>query len=371
MFAEVGGLKDDVEHEVEFYVRKNLNGEDLSFEEAMRLFELPLPVLGRIADKIRKEKCGELVTFVADRNINYTNVCVSKCKFCAFYARKKEEEYVLSYDEILKKIEEARKYGVTQILLQGGMNPELGIEWFEELFRLIKSKFPEIQLHALSPPEIHFLSEKEGLSIEEVLRRLIDAGMDSLPGGGAEVLSDRVRKIVSPRKVDSDGWIEVMRTAHRLGIRSSATMMFGHVERDEDIVEHLFRIRDLQSETGGFTAFVSWTFQPERTELYEKGIVREPVSATRYLQVLAIARTVLHNFRNIQASWLTQDFDIAALALFFGANDFGGIMLEENVVRATGKDFRPARIEEIVQAVKAVGRPVAQRTTLYEVIRTF
>ncbi len=360
-----------IEELIDFYVKKNLNGEDLTFDEAMRLFDLPLSVLGSIADRIRRERCGDLVTFVADRNINYTNVCVSKCKFCAFYARRKEDEYVLSYDEILKKIEEAKKFGVTQILLQGGMNPNLGIEWFEDLFRLIKSKFPDIQLHALSPPEIHFLAKKEGISVKEVLERLIDAGMDSLPGGGAEVLSDRVRKIVSPNKVSSDGWIEVMRTAHRLGIRSSATMMFGHVEKNEDIIEHLFRIRDLQSETGGFTAFICWTFQPERTELYEKGIVREPTSAARYLQVLAVARTVLHNFRNVQASWLTQDFDIAALALFFGANDFGGIMLEENVVRATGKDFRPARVEEIVQAVKAVGRPVAQRTTLYEVIREF
>ncbi len=353
------------------YVEKNLRGEDLSFEEAMGLFELPLPVVGKIADEIRKKKCGDLVTFVADRNINYTNVCVSKCKFCAFYARKKEEEYVLSYEEILRKIEEAERFGVTQILLQGGMNPELGIEWFEKLFKLIKSKHPKIQLHALSAPEIYFLAEKEGLSIRDVLKRLIEAGMDSLPGGGAEVLSDRVRKIVSPKKVDCDGWIEVMRTAHELGIKSSATMMFGHVEKDEDIVEHLFRVRDLQKETNGFTAFVCWTFQPERTELYEKGIVKNPVSAARYLRVLAISRIVLHNFRNIQASWLTQDFDIATLALFFGANDFGGTMLEENVVRATGKEFRPARIEEIVKAVKAVGRPVAQRNTLYEIIKRF
>ncbi len=353
------------------YIEKNLNGVDLTFEEAMELFEMPLPVVGKIADTIRKKKCGDLVTFVADRNINYTNVCVSKCKFCAFYARKKEDEYVLSYDEILKKIEEAEKFGVTQILLQGGINPNLGIEWFERLFRLIKSKHPKIQLHALSPPEIYFLAEKENLSIEEVLKRLIKAGMDSLPGGGAEVLSDRVRKIVSPNKVGSDGWIEVMRVAHKLGLKSSATMMFGHLDKDEDILEHLFRIRDLQKETGGFTAFVCWTFQPERTELYRKGLVKHPVSAARYLRVLAISRIVLHNFRNIQASWLTQDFDIAALALFFGANDFGGTMLEENVVRATGKKFRPARIDEIVKAVKAVGRPVAQRNTLYQIIKEF
>lgn len=356
---------------VDYYIEKNMNNEDLSFDEALKLFNIPLPLLGKIADEIRREKCGDLVTFVADRNINYTNVCVSKCKFCAFYAKRKEDEYVLSYEEILDKIDEAEKFGVTQILLQGGINPNLRIEWFEELFRLIKSNYPEIQLHALSPPEIYFMAKREGMSVKDVLKRLIDAGMDSLPGGGAEILSDRVRKIVSPNKVDSNGWIEVMRIAHKLGLKSSATMMFGHVESNEDIVEHLFRIRDLQSETEGFTAFVCWTFQPERTELYEKGIVKSPTSAARYLQVLAVARVVLHNFRNIQASWLTQDFDTASLALFFGANDFGGIMLEENVVRATGKKFRPARVEEIVQAVKAVGRPVAQRTTLYEIVRKF
>ncbi|AEA46219.1 cyclic dehypoxanthinyl futalosine synthase [Archaeoglobus veneficus] len=351
------------------YVRKNLEGENLSFEEALRLFELPLPALGKIADEIRKRKCGDLVTFVVDRNINYTNVCTSKCKFCAFYARNDDEGYVLSLDEILKKIEEAVEVGATQILMQGGMNPELGIEWFENVFSEIKRRFPSIQLHALSPPEIYFLAKLEKCSVKEVLERLKNAGLDSLPGGGAEILSDRVRTQISPNKVDSRGWLEVMRTAHSIGLKGSATMMFGHIESDEDIVEHLFKIRDLQAETGGFTAFIPWTFQPERTELY--GRVKHPAPATRYLQVLAISRIILHNIRNIQASWLTQGFEIATLALFFGANDFGGTMLEENVVRATGKPFQPARVEDIVRAVKSVGRPVAQRTTLYEILRYF
>ena len=351
------------------YVRKNLEGEDLGFGEALRLFELPLPVVGRIADEIRRKKCGELVTFVVDRNINYTNICVSKCKFCAFYARRREDGYVLSLDEILKKIEEAVEVGATQILMQGGMNPDLSIEWFEEVFSEIKKRFPNIQLHALSPPEIHFLAKLEGMSIRETLERLRSAGLDSLPGGGAEILSDRIRKQISPNKVDSEGWLEVMRTAHKIGLRGSATMMFGHIESNEDIVEHLFKIRDLQSETNGFTAFIPWTFQPEKTELY--GVIKQPVPATRYLQVLAISRIILHNIKNIQASWLTQGFDIACLALFFGANDFGGTMLEENVVRATGKPFQPARVEDIVKTVKSTGRPVAQRTTLYEIIRHY
>ena len=351
------------------YIAKNLEGENLGFDEALELFKLPLPAVGRIADEIRKKRCGNLVTFVIDRNINYTNICASKCKFCAFYARRRGEEYVLSLEEMLKKIEEAVEVGATQILMQGGMNPELGIEWFEHVFSEIKRRFPGIQLHALSPPEIYFLSKLEGMSIREVLERLKNAGLDSLPGGGAEILSDRVRKVISPNKVDSNGWLKVMRVAHEIGLKGSATMMFGHVESDEDIVEHLLKIRDLQSETTGFTAFIPWTFQPERTELYS--IVKQPAPATRYLQVLAISRIVLHNIKNIQASWLTQGFDVACLALFFGANDFGGTMLEENVVRATGKQFQPARVEDIVRVVKSTGRPVAQRTTLYEVVRYF
>ncbi len=354
---------------IDFYVLKNLMGEDLEFDEALRLFELPLPVLGRIADKIRRVKCGDLVTFVIDRNINYTNVCVSKCKFCAFYAKNEEEAYVLSKEKILKKVEEAVSFGATQILMQGGMNPDLGIEWFEEVFRSVKEKFPNVAIHSLSAPEIYFLAKKEGMSVREVLERLKEAGLDSLPGGGAEILSDRVRKMISPNKVDSNGWLKVMEIAHSIGMKTTATMMFGHVETNADIVEHLFKIRDLQAKTGGFTAFIPWTFQPNRTELYE--LVKEPAPPTRYLQVLAISRIVLHNVRNIQASWLTQGFEIATLALKFGANDLGGVMLEENVVRATGKPFRPARVEEMVKVAKSIGRPVALRDTYYRILKLF
>jgi len=353
----------------EYYVDKNLKGEDLSFDEALELFELPLPVLGKIADRIRKEKCGDLVTFVIDRNINYTNVCISKCKFCAFYARKKEDEYLLSKEEILRKIGEAVELGATQILMQGGINPDLGIEWFEEIFKEIKKRYPNVDLHSLSAPEIYFLAKREKMSIKEVIERLRNAGLDSIPGGGAEILVDRVRKIISPNKISSEKWLEVMETAHKLGMKTTATMMFGHVESDEDIIEHLFKIRDLQSKTNGFTAFIPWTFQPKNTELYE--LIKEPAPPTRYLQVLAISRIVLHNIRNIQVSWLTQGFEIATLGLFFGANDFGGVMLEENVVRATGKPFKPAKVEDIVKAVKSVGRPVALRNTYYKILRYF
>ncbi|MFP3909566.1 MAG: cyclic dehypoxanthinyl futalosine synthase [Archaeoglobaceae archaeon] len=352
-----------------YYLTRNINNEDLSFDEALQLFDLSLPQVGIIADEIRKERCGDVVTFVGDRIINYTNKCTSKCKFCAFYARDNEDAFVLSKEEILKKIEEAVKAGTTQIMIQGGLNPQLRIKWFEDLFSTIKERFEGVQVHSLSPPEIHYLAKIEKISIKEVLHRLNNAGLDSLPGGGAEILTDRVRSDLSPRKVDANGWLEVMRTTHELGMKSTATMMLGHIEEDKDIVEHLFRIRDLQAETGGFTAFIPWTFEAERTELFHR--VKKVASPTRFLQVLAISRIILHNIKNLQTSWLTQNKDIAKLSLFFGANDFSGTMIEENVVRATGKEIMPATAEEIINAAKNVGRTVAQRNTNYEILRYF
>lgn len=346
------------------YFEKNIKGEDLSFDEALELFRMPIHDIGKIADEIRKEKCGDMVGFVIDRNINYTNVCISKCKFCAFYARSDRDAYLLTYEEILSRVKEAVDQGATQIMLQGGINPDLGIEWFEELFRKIKSRF-DVDVHSLSPPEIIYLSKKEGMSIEEVISRLRDAGLDSIPGGGAEILSDKVRLEISS-KGTSEEWLRVMETAHRLGMKTTATMMFGHIEKDEHIIEHLFRIRDLQKKTGGFTAFIPWSFQPGNTELYSQ--IKKPASPLRYLQILAISRIVLHNIRNIQVSWLTQGLDIATLALSFGANDFGGVMLEENVVRATGKPFRPARVDEIVERIRSAGRIPYRRDTYYNVI---
>ncbi|MBE8538827.1 cyclic dehypoxanthinyl futalosine synthase [Geoglobus acetivorans] len=349
------------------YFEKNIAGEDLSFEEALELFELPLYELGYIADRIRARKCGNEVGFVVDRNINYTNVCVSKCKFCAFYARDGRDSYLLSHEEILARIEEAVDHGATQIMLQGGINPELGIEWFEGLFRKIKSKF-DVDIHSLSPPEIVYLSRMERISIKEVISRLREAGLDSIPGGGAEILSDEVRLEISS-KGTVDDWLRVMKTAHEIGMKTTATMMFGHIENERHIIEHLFRIRDLQKETGGFTAFIPWSFQPGNTELY--GRIRKPAPPLRYLQILAVSRIVLHNIRNIQVSWLTQGMDVATLALSFGANDFGGVMLEENVVRATGKPFRPARVDEIVARIKSAGRVPYRRDTYYNVLEYY
>lgn len=331
------------------------------------LFDLSLPELGRIANRITLEKCGDLVTFVADATINYTNVCTSKCKFCAFYAKNKENEFTLNHEEILRRVGNVVKLGATQIMLQGGLNPELKLKWFEELFRKIKLSFPQIHLHSLSPPEIVFLSELEGLSYRETLLRLKRSGLDSLPGGGAEILVDRIRRHLSPRKCSAEEWLRVMKTAHELGIPTTATMVFGHVESYEDILEHLLKIKELQNATKGFTAFIPWTFHPGNTELE----FIERASATKYLKVLAISRIVLDNFRNIQASWLSQGFEVAKLALFFGANDFGGTMFEESVIRATGKDFKPASFEEIINAVKSVGRRVARRDTYYRILEFY
>ena len=329
------------------------------------LFSLSLHELGKIADRIRREKCGNLATFVVDTNINYANVCVSKCKFCAFYAKNEDEAFVLSKSEILRKVAKAVEFGVTQILMQGGLNPDLGLKWFEEVFSAIKEKFPSVHIHSLSPPEIIFLSKIEGLSFEEVLVRLKKAGLDSLPGGGAEILSDRVRMKLS-KKGSSEEWLEVMRTAHELGMPTTATMMFGHVEENEDIIEHLLKIRELQEETSGFTAFIPWTFQPGKSELEI-----EKASPVKYLKVLAISRIILDNFRNIQASWLSQGFEIASLALHFGANDFGGTLLEENVISSTGKKHVPARVEQIVKAIRKVGRVPAKRDTYYNILEVY
>lgn len=338
--------------EVENIKEKVLEGVPLNREEALFLFRLPLHLLGELARAVRFRLHPErIVTYVVDRNINYTNICISGCKFCAYFrAPNSKEGYLLSFEEIAKKIEETIALGGYQILLQGGLHPELNLEYYEELFSFIKSRFPEIHLHALSPPEIIFLSKTSGLSVEDVLKRLIKAGLDSIPGGGAEILVDRVRKIISPNKATAEEWLFVMETAHRLGLKTTATMMFGHIEKEEDIIEHLFKIRELQEKTGGFTAFIPWTFQPKNTAL---SYIKKAGSA-RYLQVLAISRIVLHNIPNLQVSWVTQGPRIAQLALEFGGNDFGSTMIEENVVASAGVSHRLSE-EEIRAYIKEAG----------------
>ena len=338
--------------EVKTIQEKVFEGIPLTRDEALSLFRFPLHLLGELARTVRFRLHPEkIVTYVVDRNINYTNICISGCKFCAYFRPPNSKEgYLLSFEEIAKKIEETIALGGYQILLQGGLHPALTLEYYEELFSFIKSRFPEIHLHALSPPEIIFLSKSSGLSVEEVLKRLIKAGLDSIPGGGAEILVDRVRKIISPNKATSEEWLYVMETAHRLGLKTTATMMFGHIETEEDIIEHLFKIRDLQEKTRGFTAFIPWTFQPQNTALSH---IKKAGSA-RYLQVLAISRIVLHNIPNLQVSWVTQGPRIAQLALEFGGNDFGSTMIEENVVASAGVSHRLSE-EEIRSYIQEAG----------------
>jgi len=320
--------------------------------------------MGELANAVRMRLHPErLVTFIVDRNINYTNVCVNKCKFCAFYRTEDSPEaYILSKDEIFRKIEETIALGGTQILMQGGVHPDLGIEYFEDLFSSIKSRYT-IQIHSLSPSEVSYVSRKAGITIDEALTRLKTAGLDSIPGGGAEILVDRVREQVSPNKIRWRDWMDVMREAHRLGMPTTATMMFGSIETTEEIVQHLLRVRDLQDETKGFTAFIPATYQPGNTELGGR-----QASAVEYLKTLAISRILLDNVPNVQASWVTQGAKVAQVALEFGANDLGSTMIEENVVAAAGVSFRMSR-EEIVHLIHDAGYDAAQRDTTYHILR--
>ena len=349
---------------IENIARKVAGNERLDADEGLALLrQADLLTLGELAGSVRKRLHPErVVTFIVDRNINYTNICVNKCKFCAFYREAgSPDAYVLTREEIFKKIEETIDLGGTQILMQGGVHPDLGIEYFEDLFSSIKSRFT-IQIHSLSPSEISYVAKKAKISITAALKRLKAAGLDSIPGGGAEILVDRVREKVSPNKIRWREWMEVMKEAQRLGMPTTATMMFGSLETQEEIVRHMVRLRDLQDETRGFTAFIPWTYQPGNTELGGR-----PATAVEYLKVLSLSRIMLDNFLNIQASWVTQGAKIAQVALEFGANDFGSTMIEENVVAAAGVAFRMSR-QEIVSIIKDAGYTPAQRDTCYNIL---
>lgn len=347
-------------------IKKVKSGKRLDADEGLALFrKADLLTLGELANNVRKRlHPRRLVTFIVDRNINYTNICVNKCKFCAFYREADSPDaYILTKEEIFKKIEETISLGGTQILMQGGVHPDLGIDYFEDLFRSIKSRY-KIQIHSLSPSEIAFVAIKDNLSIKDALLRLKASGLDSIPGGGAEILVDRVRKKVSPNKIRWRQWADVMKEAQKLGMPTTATMMFGSLETDKEIIAHLVRLRDIQEETGGFTAFIPWTYQPGNTELGGRS-----ATAVEYLKVLALSRIMLDNFQNIQASWVTQGAKIAQVALEFGANDFGSTMIEENVVAAAGISFRMTR-QEIVSIIKDAGYTPAQRDTRYTILKS-
>ena len=351
---------------IETLATRVLNGERLRPAEALELYRhAPTHLLGRLADTLRARRHPDrLVTYIIDRNVNYTNVCVAKCNFCAFYRDVGAADgYVLGFEEILRKIEETIAVGGNQLLLQGGHNPDLPIECYEDLFRTVKARFPDFKLHALSPPEVIHISRLSHVPVPTVIERLVAAGLDSIPGGGAEILVDRVRKLLHCYgKASADEWIDVMRHAHRAGLRTTATMMYGTVETDEERIEHMTRLRDLQDETGGFTAFIAWSFQPEHTERggYE-------ATGIEYLRTLATARLFLDNFENLQASWVTQGGKVGQLSLTFGANDMGSVMIEENVVRAAGASYCMDEVE-IVENIEDAGFTAKRRNMHYEIL---
>ncbi len=341
-------------------------GDRLTLDAALFLCEkAPTHWLGRMADFVRARKHPHgVVSYIIDRNVNYTNVCVARCNFCAFYRTVGHAEgYVLSFDEIFRKIDETMAVGGVQLLLQGGHNPDLPLQWYEDLLRAVKSRYPEFKLHALSPPEIIHLSRMARLPVPQVIDRLIAAGLDSIPGGGAEILVDRVRKLLNCySKASADEWLDVMRHAHRAGLRTTATMMYGTVETMEERLEHLVRLRAVQDETGGFTAFITWSYQPEHTERGGR-----EATGIEYLRTLAIARLVLDNFDNLQASWVTQGGKVGQLSLAFGANDMGSVMIEENVVRAAGASYCMDEVE-IVRNIEDAGFRAKRRNMHYDIL---
>jgi len=345
---------------------KVIAGERIDAGEALFLYrKAATALLGQLAESVRQRKHPErIVSYIIDRNVNYTNVCVAKCNFCAFYRPVGSSEgYVLGFDELFRKIDETMAVGGVQLLLQGGHNPDLPLTWYEDLFRAIKERYPAFKLHALSPPEVIHLSRLSQLPVPDVLERLIAAGLDSVPGGGAEILVDRVRTLLHcVGKATADEWLDVMRHAHRAGLRTTATMMYGTVETDEERIEHLMRLRSLQDETGGFTAFITWSYQPAHTEL-----AGTEATGVDYLRTLALSRLVLDNFDNLQASWVTQGGKVGQLSLAYGANDMGSVMIEENVVRAAGASYCMDEVE-IVRNIEDAGFTAKRRNMHYELL---
>jgi cyclic dehypoxanthinyl futalosine synthase len=352
---------------------KALDGERITDADAVELLEShDLVAVGRAANELRNRKADpERITFIIDRNLNYTNICYTDCDFCAFYRSPGDtrEGYLLPKAIIFKKIEETLALGGTGLLMQGGHHPDLAVEYYEDLFRSIKARYP-IHLHALSPPEVQHIARRSKLTIPATLSRLRDAGLDSLPGGGGEILVDRVRTIISPKKTKSDEWLNVMRHAHRLGMSTTATMMYGHVETIPERVEHMRRIRELQHETRGFRAFISWTFQNDGNRLADK-VPRETMPTSfDYLLTQAVSRIYLDNVDHIQSSWVTQGMKIGQVALGFGADDMGSVMIEENVVSAAGTTHRTST-EELVHLIKSMGKTAVQRDTLYRDVKVW
>src|SRR6186713_2286238 len=351
---------------VEQIAKKVMDGGRVDAAEALALYRhAPTHLLGHLADTIRARKHpGRIVTYIIDRNVNYTNICVARCNFCAFYRTVGSSDgYVLGFEEIFRKIDETIAVGGNQLLLQGGHNPDLPIQWYEDLFRAVKARYPNFKLHALSPPEVLHISRLNQIPVAGVIERLVAAGLDSIPGGGAEILVDRVRKLLNCYgKATADEWLGVMQEAHRHGLRTTATMMYGHVETVEERLEHLLRLRALQDETGGFTAFITWSYQPEHTELGGG-----EATGIEYLRMLALSRIVLDNFPSLQASWVTQGGKVGQLSLAYGSNDMGSVMIEENVVRAAGASYCMDEVE-IVRNIENAGFIPRRRNMHYELL---
>jgi cyclic dehypoxanthinyl futalosine synthase len=352
-------------------VDKVLAGERITAEEALELYQLPLQELGALADHRRNlakmdaydERGNEIVTYIVERNINYTNVCNVYCKFCAFYRTERDSDhYVLSHEQIDQKIDELVSIGGIQILMQGGHHPKLGIGYYLDLLSHLREKYPQVNVHAFSPPEFNHFAQVFQMPLREVIVRFKEAGLGSIPGGGGEILVNRVRNRIAPLKCNTEQWLKVMEIAHEEGLRSSATMMFGHVETIADRIEHLERLRELQDRTGGFTAFICWTFQPENVVLKAT-----PVGSAEYLRTQALARIYLDNIENLQSSWVTQGPRIGQIALRFGANDYGSVMMEENVVSSAGTTFRLTR-EEMERLISDAGYEPRARNNRYQLV---
>jgi cyclic dehypoxanthinyl futalosine synthase len=353
--------------ELDDILQRAADGGRISPEEALLLYtDAPLHPLGEAADTVRRRRYPDgIVTYIIDRNINYTNVCVTACKFCAFYrAPKHEEGWSHSLEEILRRCGEAVDLGATQVMLQGGHHPDYGVEYYEQLFSAVKAAYPQLVIHSIGPSEILHMARVSDVSIEEALRRIQTAGLDSIAGAGAEMLPDRPRTAIAPLKESGARWLEVMETAHGLGLESTATMMMGTGETNAERIEHLAMIRDVQDRTGGFRSFIPWTYQPENNHL--KG--RTQATSLEYLRLIAVARLFFHNVAHLQSSWLTTGKDVGQVSLHMGVDDLGSIMLEENVISSAGARHR-SKLTELVEMIRTAGRIPAQRDTLYDRIK--
>lgn len=349
-------------------LEKRIQGNRLSPEEGLRLYACDLLELGQAARAVTPRLLPNAVTFVVDRNISYTNVCTIGCDFCAFHcAPGASNAYVLSREEILKKVAELVALGGTQVLIQGGIHPDLELDYYLDMVRTIHKTFPQIHIHSFSAIEMDVLAQKSGMSLPELFKMFKEAGLNSLPGGGAEILVERVRKLISPKKISSDRWIEVMRAAHGAGFKTTATMVFGHVETKEERIMHLVRLRELQDETHGFRAFIPWSFIPNKTPGMS-GI--SPAGGDDYLKTVAISRLMLDNFEHIQSGWLTEGLKLGQIALAFGCDDMGGTLIEDKVLEPTGIEVH-TRKDDLIQLIQDAGFVPIQRDTDYKALRVF